>query len=172
MYDVFEPSPIDVAYTLPVISVVKATVPVASGKVIVLSAVNVPAINVNSFASATLPSKITPLDVLTVSTLFVVVVPVTCRSPKTVKSLLIVTSLGKPICTWLFVTVVSTSFVVPANVNVSVPNVTVSVVPPSEIVKSVLIAAVLAAASEGCIYDVNSIIGGREDVSISYILHE
>jgi hypothetical protein len=43
--EVFIPSPIDVAYVLSVISLVKATVPVASGKVTVLSAVNVPAIN-------------------------------------------------------------------------------------------------------------------------------
>ena len=90
VYEVADPSPIDVAYNLPVISVVKATVPVASGKVTVLSADNDPANNVSSFASATLPSNITPLDVLTVSTLFVVVVPVTCRSPETTKSLLTV----------------------------------------------------------------------------------
>jgi len=54
---------------------------VASGRVTVLSAVSVPASNVNSLASAALPSKITPLDVETTSTLFVVVVPVTVKSP-------------------------------------------------------------------------------------------
>ena len=77
--EVADPSPIDAAYNLPVISVVNATVPVASGKVTVLSAVTAPANKVSSFASAALPSKITPFDVLTVSTLFVVVVPVTCK---------------------------------------------------------------------------------------------
>jgi len=79
-------------------------VPVASGKVTVLSAVTAPANKVSSFASAALPSKITPFDVLTVSTLLVVVVPVTCKSPETITSLVtvrlfpIVTSFGKPIC--------------------------------------------------------------------------
>ena len=63
------------------ISDVSATVPVASGSVTVLSAVSVPANKVSSFASATLPSNTTPFDVDTVSTLFVVVVPVTCKSP-------------------------------------------------------------------------------------------
>ena len=57
----------------------------------------------------------------------VVVVPLTVRLPVTVKSLPIVTSLGKPICTWLFVTAVSISLVVPAKVSVSVPSVIVSV---------------------------------------------
>ena len=47
----------------------------------------------------------------------------------------------------MFVTAVSISFVVPAKVNVSVPTETVSVVAPSEIVKSVLIAAVPAAVN-------------------------
>ena len=59
----------------------KTTVPVASGKVIVLSAVTDPASKVTSFASAALPSNITPFDVDTVSTLFVVVVPVTVKLP-------------------------------------------------------------------------------------------
>jgi len=63
------------------ISEVKATVPVASGNVIVLSALNDPANNVSSFASATLPSKTIPLEVERVSTCSVVVVPVTTKLP-------------------------------------------------------------------------------------------
>jgi len=63
------------------ISLVKATVPEASGSVTVLSAVRVPASKVSSLASAAEPSNMTPLDVDTVSTLFVVVVPVTCKLP-------------------------------------------------------------------------------------------
>ena len=59
----------------------KTTVPVASGKVIVLSADTVPAFNNISLLSALLPSNCTPLEVDTVSTLFVVVVPVTVKLP-------------------------------------------------------------------------------------------
>ena len=62
-------------------SLVKATVPVASGNVIVLSAVTLPANKVNSCSSAALPSKTTPFVVDIVSTLFVVTVHVTCKSP-------------------------------------------------------------------------------------------
>ena len=60
--------------------------------------------------------------------------------PLTVKLPAIVISLGNPIWIWLLVTVVSISLDVPANVKVSVPNVTVSLLPLSAaIVKSVLI---------------------------------
>ena len=58
-------------------------VKVALGIVTVRSAVNAPAFNVSSLASAVVPSNTTPLEVLTVSTLFVVVVPVTCKLPLT-----------------------------------------------------------------------------------------
>lgn len=95
--------------------------PVASGSVIVWSAVRAPANNVSSFVSAALPSNITPLDVDTVSTLFVVVVPVTWRSP----GIITVTSAASPIVTssdiWpnlviKFVTLTSTS--VPAPISI------------------------------------------------------
>ena len=76
-------SPVLVPELVPVMSLVKATVPVASGSVIVWSAVSVPANKISSLSSAALPSNITPLDVDTVSTLFVVVVPVTVRLPTT-----------------------------------------------------------------------------------------
>ena len=66
---------------VPVISDVIATVPLLFGKVYVLSADNVPANKVPSFASAALPSNTTPFVVDTTSTLFVVVVPVTTKSP-------------------------------------------------------------------------------------------
>ena len=83
----------------------------------VTSAVNAPANKVPSWASATVPSNIIPFDVLTVSTLLVVVVPVTCKSPSTVKSLPIVTSFGRPIVNETsvpdLVTAVTISFVVP-----------------------------------------------------------
>ena len=76
----------------------------------------------------------------------VVVVPDTVKFPETIKLPAIVGLSTKPIWIWLLVTVVSISFVVPAKVNVSVPNVTVSLDPESAaIVKSVLIDAVLAA---------------------------
>ena len=55
--------------------------PVKSGNVIVLSPVTPAANSVISLSSALLPSKITPFVVDTVSTLFVVVVPVTTRLP-------------------------------------------------------------------------------------------
>ena len=44
--------------------------------------------------------------------------PVTVKSPVTVRLLPIVTLLGNPICIWLLLTVVSISFEVPAKVNV------------------------------------------------------
>jgi hypothetical protein len=88
------PVPLSVTLKLGIlgISVVKATVPVASGNVIVLSAVNVPANKVASKASAALPSNTTPFDVETVSTLFVVTVPVTVKFPgiKTLGELIVV----------------------------------------------------------------------------------
>ena len=90
------------------ILLVKAIVPVASGNVITWSAVNVPANNVNSFPSAALPSKTTPLEVDTVSTLLVVVVPTTVKLPA------ITTSFGKPITMSPLTLVTSISFVVPS----------------------------------------------------------
>ena len=63
--------------------------------------------------------------------LSVVVVPLTVRLPVTTASPPIVTSLGRPIWIWLFVTAVSISPDVPANVSVSVPTTTPSAEPLS-----------------------------------------
>ena len=67
---------------LPLMSlVVSAIVPAVVGSVIVMSPDGFPPTSVVSLLSAVDPSKTTPLLVLTVSTLAVVVVPVTTRSP-------------------------------------------------------------------------------------------
>lgn len=97
------------------ISLVNATVPVASGRVIVLSPVNVPANKVSSLPSAALPSNITPFDVDTVSTLFVVVVPTTVKLPA------ITTSFGNPIVILPEECVTSISLAVPTIDTESVP---------------------------------------------------
>ena len=69
--------------------------------------------------------------------------------PVTVKSLPIVTSLGRPIVILLLDTAVSISFEVPSKVNVSEPNATVSLLPLSAaIVKFVEILAVLTAVTK------------------------
>ena len=70
--------------------------------------------------------------------------------PPTAKLPVIVTSAGRLNVTVLSVTAVTILFAVPAKVNVSVPTVTVSVVVPSEIVKSELIAQVVAAVMRPC----------------------
>ena len=73
-----------------------------------------------------------------------VVVPDTVRLPDTTRSLLIVTSLGKPIVSVsVALTATSTSLFVPDTVKVSPPEI-VCVLDPSDNVKLVLIAAVLA----------------------------
>ena len=61
--------------------VVSATVPAVVGSVIVMSPDGLPPTRVVSLLSAVDPSKTTPLLVLTVSTLAVVVVPVTTKLP-------------------------------------------------------------------------------------------
>ena len=65
--------------------------------------------------------------------------------PATVKFPAIVTLVGKPTLILLFETVVSISFAVPSKVKVSVPTVTVSLLPLSAAIVSVeLVAAVVA----------------------------
>jgi len=65
----------------PTTSDVNAIVPVVFGSVYVTSAPETADIRVASCPSAAVPSNITPLDVDTVSTLFVVVVPITVNPP-------------------------------------------------------------------------------------------
>ena len=74
-------SPVLVPLFVPVISDVIATVPVLFGRVYVTSAPATTDKRVASCPSAVVPSNTTPLDVEIVVTLFVVVVPVTTKSP-------------------------------------------------------------------------------------------
>jgi len=108
--DVADPSPM---FAAKVEVSTNWTVPEASGSIIFLSAVTVVALSVTSWSLAALPSNTTPLDVDTVSTLVVTVLPVTVKSPA------IVTLVGKPIVTLTsvptLVTAVVISFEVPKN---------------------------------------------------------
>ena len=80
------------------------------------------------------------------SATFIVVLETSVVVPATVKLPAIVTLVGNPILILLFETVVSISFAVPSKVKVSVPTVTVSLLPLSAAIVSVeLVAAVLAA---------------------------
>ena len=80
------------------------------------------------------------------SATFIVVLETSVVVPATVKLPAIVTLVGNPTLILLFETVVSISFAVPSKVKVSVPTVTVSLLPLSAAIVSVeLVAAVLAA---------------------------
>ena len=78
------------------VSSCKTTVPVAFGKLTVLSAVGSITVKVVSKSSEVVPSKVNEFVTSIVVEFTVVVVPFTVKSPDTVKLLPIVTLLGKP----------------------------------------------------------------------------
>ena len=78
------------------VSSCKTTVPVAFGKLTVLSAVGSITVKVVSKSSEVVPSKVNEFVTSIVVEFTVVVVPLTVKSPDTVKLLPIVTLLGKP----------------------------------------------------------------------------
>ena len=120
----------------------RTIVPVALGKVIVLSAVGSSIDNVVSCASAEAPSNTNAFCTFTTVWLTVVVVPCTVKSPVTVKSLPIVTSFGKPTVNVVPENAVSISLAVPAIVKVSEPKVTEPEPVPPATVEAIVLDAV------------------------------